>query len=152
MPDQDCFICRKHRGEISIPGNAIYEDDLLYAGHASIREGEDTAYLGYLMLETQRHAPSLADLDVNEAATVGVLAARLAQALKATEGADHVYAFVMGDGVAHFHMHLIPRYPGTPREYYGPRIDEWPDAPRGGPAEMEALCERLRRWFERQES
>ncbi len=23
----DCFICRKHRGEISVPGGAIYEDE-----------------------------------------------------------------------------------------------------------------------------
>lgn len=150
MPDQECFICRKHQDTTSIPGGAIYEDDLLYAGHIQIQPDAESAYLGYLMLETKRHAPSLADLDVNEAATVGVLAARLAQALKATEGADHVYAFVLGDGVDHFHMHLVPRYPGTPRDYYGPRIDEWPEAPRGGPAEIAALCERLRNWFERQ--
>src|SRR6266571_4995755 len=26
----DCFICRKHRGEIVIPGGAIHEDELLY--------------------------------------------------------------------------------------------------------------------------
>ncbi len=47
----DCFICRKHRGEIMIPGGAIYEDDLLYAGHVGTQEGQ-AAYLGYIMVET----------------------------------------------------------------------------------------------------
>lgn len=30
----ECFVCQKHRGEIIIPGGAIYEDHLVYAGHA----------------------------------------------------------------------------------------------------------------------
>ena len=44
----------------------------------------------------------------------------------------------------HLHLHLIPRYPGAPREYWGMRVDEWPDAPRGEAAEIAALCEQLR--------
>ncbi|MDH5362623.1 MAG: HIT family protein, partial [Aigarchaeota archaeon] len=51
---RDCFVCRKHRGEITLPGGAIYEDPLVYAGHAQIREGQTTAYLGYLMAEPKR--------------------------------------------------------------------------------------------------
>ncbi len=47
----DCFICRKHRGEIVIPGGAIFEDDLLYAEHAGAQAGQ-AAYLGYIMVET----------------------------------------------------------------------------------------------------
>jgi hypothetical protein len=42
------------------------------------------------------------------------------------------------------HVHVLPRYPGAPREYWGVRVDEWPDAPRGGPAEMADVCARLR--------
>ncbi len=34
-----------------IPGGAIYEDDLLYAGHVGTQEGQ-AAYLGYIMVET----------------------------------------------------------------------------------------------------
>lgn len=144
MSDQECLICRKHAGAISVPGGAIYTDDLLYVGHVQPAE---TAYLGHLLIETKRHVATLDGLDVNEAATVGVLAARLAQALKATEGADHVYAFVLGDAVPHFHLHIVPRYPGTPHDYYGPRVDDWPEAPRGGPDEIAALCARVRRWL-----
>lgn len=57
----DCLICRKHRGEVSAPGGAIYQDDLVYAGHAHIPEGPSTAYLGYLMAEPKRHTPDLVD-------------------------------------------------------------------------------------------
>ena len=55
---EDCFICRKHRGLETVPGGALYEDDIVYAGHAQIRPGQETAYLGYLMAETKRHVPS----------------------------------------------------------------------------------------------
>jgi diadenosine tetraphosphate (Ap4A) HIT family hydrolase len=139
-----CFICRKHQAEVEIPGGAIYEDDLVYAGHAQMRDGQATAYLGYLMIEPKRHVAGLADLDDKEAAALGLLASRISRALKASEGAEHVYAFVLGDHVPHLHLHLVPRYPGAPREYWGVRVDEWPEAPRGGPREMAALCERLR--------
>jgi histidine triad (HIT) family protein len=140
----DCFVCRKHRGEIGVPGGAIYEDALVYAGHVQIREEKAVAYLGHLMVEPKRHAPGLADLTDTEAQALGLLVAHLSRALKASAGAEHVYAFVLGDHVAHLHIHLIPRYPGAPREYWGVRVDEWPDAPRGGADEIAKLCIRLR--------
>lgn len=143
----DCFICRKHRGEVSIPGGVIYKDDLVYAGHAQIREGQSTTYLGYLMAETKRHAPGLADLTDAEAQALGLLVARLSRALKACEGAEHVYAFVLGDGVPHVHVHVVLRYPDAPREYWGVHVDEWAAAPHGGPQEMAALCARLRAYL-----
>jgi len=59
-----------------------------------------------------------------------------------------VYTFVIGDGVPHFHMHVVPRYPGAPREYWGVHVDEWPGAPRGGPPEIVALCARLHLYLE----
>ena len=67
---------------------------------------------------------------------------RLAKALE-KEGAEHVYAFTFNH-VPHHHVHVVARYPGTPHEFWGPRVDEWPDAPRGGEAEIAALCNRLR--------
>ena len=140
----DCFICRKHRGDVSVPGGAIYEDDLVYVGHAQIREGQTVAYLGYLMVEPKRHAPGLPDLTDSEAQALGLWVARMSRALKATEGAQHVYAFVLGDAVPHLHIHVVPRYPGAPREYWGVHVDEWPGAPHGGLQEITDLCARLR--------
>jgi diadenosine tetraphosphate (Ap4A) HIT family hydrolase len=123
--DPGCFICRKHRGEVLLPGGAIAQDDVVYVGHAPIRPGQSAAYLGYLMVEPRRHAPGLEDLDDHEAHVLGSWMARLSRALVATERADHVYAFVIGDAVPHVHVHVVARYP----------------------AEIETVCARLRDWL-----
>ncbi len=144
----DCLICQKQRGEWQVPGGAIYRDALIYSSHAHFQESEKTAYLGWLVVETRRHVPGLADLTDAEGQAIGLLAARLSRALRELQGAEHVYAFVVGHGVPHLHVHLLPRYPGTPREYWGVRIDEWPQAPRGNQTEIEILCARIRAYWE----
>lgn len=146
----DCFICRKHRREIEVFGGPIYEDDLLYAAHIGYiqPQEEKDIYLGYLMVEPKRHAPGLADLTDVEAQAIGLLVTRLSRALKATEGAEHIYAFVLGHHVPHLHIHVVPRYPDAPHEYWGIHVDEWPGAPRGGPQEIVALCKRIRVFLE----
>ena len=147
----DCLICRKQRGDFYVPGGAIYADDLVYCSHAHLSGDQPAVYLGWLTVETRRHAPGLADLTNEEGQELGKLIARLSRALRAITNAEHVYAFVLGHGVPHLHVHLIPRYPGTPREYWGVRIDEWPQAPRGDAQQVSALCDQLRA-FLRQEA
>jgi hypothetical protein len=41
MDEMDsCFSCRKHKGQEIVPGGAIYEDELVFSGHAwSVEEG-----------------------------------------------------------------------------------------------------------------
>jgi len=58
-----CSVCRKHSGEVTVPGGAIYEDDLVHMSHAQLWQDEVEHYLGHLFVETQRHVPGLADLD-----------------------------------------------------------------------------------------
>ena len=96
------------------------------------------------MVEPKRHARGLGDLSDDEAAAIGRLANRLARVLKEAESAEHVYAFVFGAGIPHLHVHLAPRYPNTPREYWGPRLVEWSEAPRVNEPQMRALVTRLR--------
>lgn len=72
--------------------------------------------------------------------------ARLSRALVAVLGADHVYAFVIGDHVRHVHVHVVARCLCAQPVYRGPRVDEWPEAPRGGAPEIDGLYERLRAW------
>jgi histidine triad (HIT) family protein len=143
----ECFVCRKHRGEISVPGGVIYEDDLIYVSHAQPWGDEEDHYLGHLFVEPKRHAPGLADLTEEEAQAIGLHTTRLARALMHTEGVEHVYSFVIGDGVPHVHIHVIGRYPGAPREYWGPKVDEWPQAPRGGETEIEQVTARIRTYL-----
>ena len=139
-----CFVCEKHRGTIEVPGGPLVEDELVYASHGIVPPGHSTAYLGTLFVEPKRHAPGLADLTEAEAERVGLWTSRLARALVRSERAEHVYSFVLGQHVDHLHVWLVPRYPGTPPEYAPMRLFEWPDAPRGGPDDIAALCARLR--------
>lgn len=142
--DPDCLICRKQRGKFSFPGGPVYQDDLVFASHAHLSSEETEQYLGWLVLETRRHTPDLASLNEREAQRVGAVARLIARALETELEAEKVYAFIIGEGVAHFHMHLVPRYPGTPREYWGVRVDQWPDAPRAGERAIAELCDKLR--------
>jgi histidine triad (HIT) family protein len=142
---ENCFICNKHAMGDAAECGVIWSDDLVYAGHCGLSGGENI-HLGWIMVEPRRHVGELGDLTGEEAAAIGVLCSRLARALCVSEGAEHVYSFVFGDGVAraHLHVHLMPRYPGTPREYWQQRVVEWPDGPRGGVGAVRALSQRLR--------
>ena len=73
-------------------------------------------YLGYIFVEPRRHVPELGDLTAQEAASFGRVTAIASAGLRDATRADHIYAAVIGHGIEHLHLHLIARYPGTPRE------------------------------------
>jgi diadenosine tetraphosphate (Ap4A) HIT family hydrolase len=145
---EECVVCRKHRGQVMVAGGSIYEDELIFVSHAQLWGDETKHYLGHLFIEPKRHVAELADLTEQEAQLIGLFTTRAAQALMHTEKVEHVYSFVIGDGVPHVHVHVIGRYPGAPREYWGPRVDEWPGAPHGDEAEIEGVSKRIRQYFE----
>jgi diadenosine tetraphosphate (Ap4A) HIT family hydrolase len=144
---EECFVCCKHRGQEAVPGGPIYQDEILFVSHAQLWGDETEHYLGHLFVEPKRHVAELADLSDAEAQAIGLFTTRVARALMETLGVEHVYSFVIGDGVPHVHVHVIGRYPGAPREYWGPRVDEWPDAPHGGEGEIEKVAERVRSYL-----
>ena len=119
--DDTCLVCQKHRGEISLPGGAIIENELTFVTHAQFFGDEKDHYLGHLFVEPKRHVAEIGDL-TEEAREVGYQVSRAAKALMATLGMEHVYSFVIGDGVPHVHVHVIGRYPGAPRAYWGPKV------------------------------
>jgi histidine triad (HIT) family protein len=150
----DCFVCRKHRDRGPLmPGGPAAEDDLVLVSHIVTPEvmgrGGTSAYLGHLFVEPRRHAPGLSDLTGAEARSVGWWCARASLALREVAGAEHVYAAVVGDAVPHLHIHLLPRYPGTPREYWWTKVDQWPQARRGDAAQIAALVGELRSYLAR---
>lgn len=139
----DCFICEKHRQRDEAQGGVLFEDELVYVGHVHALDGP-TAYRGYLMVEPKRHAPGLGDLTDEEAEAIGRVTNRVARLQRETLGAEHVYSFIYGDGVPHRHVHLAPRSPGTPTEYWGHRLQRWPEAPNVDPEQMRELVTELR--------
>jgi diadenosine tetraphosphate (Ap4A) HIT family hydrolase len=71
------------------------------------------------VLTSERHARAWYDLEPGPLAALGPLAARVMNAQREALGAEHVYAFAIGDVLRHFHLHLVPRYPDTPERLRG---------------------------------
>jgi len=142
--EDSCFVCRKHRGELRMPGGNLYEDDLVCASHGELPDGKTHTYPGVLFVEPRRHVPGMAGLTRAEAERVGLVASRLARALETCAGAEHTYLAVLGHHVSHLHVWIVPRYPGTPPDVFGLDVLRWPDRPRADVTELEQLCGRLR--------
>ncbi|MFV8830353.1 HIT family protein [Alkalihalobacterium sp. APHAB7] len=144
---ESCFICDKHKGKVQTAGSVIYEDEYVYVGH--IDNNGKPNYLGHLMIDLKRHVPTLAEMNAEEAKVFGVTMARLSQALKATEQAEHVYALVSGNAVPHLHLHLVARYPNTPEQYWGPfAVYDAPNARMGSNQDVIEVCNRIKCFLE----
>jgi diadenosine tetraphosphate (Ap4A) HIT family hydrolase len=140
-----CLVCRELDGGIDVPGGFLWDDGLVAAYHSPpVPDRNPAPYLGHLQVVTHRHVARLGDLSDEEGGAVGRAAARLASALTAAGGAEWVYSAVIGTGVPHFHLHLLPRYAGTPRGVAWHAVDEWDRGRHGGAAEIDELAERLR--------
>ena len=145
-----CLVCREVAGEIELPGGRLWEDEHAVGFHVPPVEevGNPLAnphpYLGHLLIVTRRHVARFGDLSEEEGAAIGRAATRLARVLTVAGGAEWVYSAVIGRAVAHFHLHLLPRYPGTPEEIAWHAVDEWEGGRHGGAEEIAAVVQRLR--------
>ena len=147
--ESDCLVCQKHWGIIPIPGGPIFENDLIFISHALLYKEEREHYLGHIFIETKRHIAELSQLTQDETQIIGIYRQRIAQAMMDTLGMVHIYAFVIGDGVPHFHEHVIGRYPNTPREFWGVKVDEWVQVPHGGKEEIAKINILMRDYLNR---
>jgi len=135
MAQEKCLICEKH-GQSTFE---IFRDAFLVVNHFVPHPDENDNYLGYYMIESRRHFKGIYDATDEEAAAIGQMMRALGKAMKTVLNAAHVYSFVMGDGIDHLHVHMVARYAAAPREYYGPKVDEWPSAPRGGAESVQKI-------------
>jgi len=105
----NCAACRIVAGTELPPGGVVHREEGLalhaLAGPSPLR--------GWLVLTSEVHARAWPDLPPRVLGALGPLAARVMRAQRAILGAEHVYAFAIGDVVQHFHLHLVPRYAGT---------------------------------------
>lgn len=137
---KDCLICQKHINKTDI----VYQDDFVSVSHMTRRMDEADNYLGYYMVESMRHFKGMYDAADDEMAAIGKMLKALSKAMMDVLDAAHVYAFIMGDGIPHFHVHVVARYKDAPREYWGPKVDDWPDAPRGTIDDVRTMNEKIR--------
>jgi diadenosine tetraphosphate (Ap4A) HIT family hydrolase len=102
-----CTICRGPEGDAEL-GRVQVWDDVLWRLTMST-SGYTT---GFAYLEPKRHIPHVTDLDGDEAATFGFVMARVTSALKSATGAELVWVYIFGGGIAHLHVHLAPHREG----------------------------------------
>ncbi|HYG66305.1 MAG TPA: HIT family protein [Anaeromyxobacteraceae bacterium] len=112
----DCPACAFLSGLSEPPPGGILSRSGGFALHAV---AGPSPLPGWLVLTSERHVRAWYDLDDAEAAALGPLARRVMAAQRAALGAEHVYAFAIGDVLRHFHLHLVPRYAGTPERLRG---------------------------------
>lgn len=140
----ECMICDKHKDFQRVTGNPILQRDGLVVAHFPVIESVP-ATRGHLIIEPLRHLVNPTELSDNEAAALGLLIRDGIGLLTAKLGAEHVYVVRINDKVAHFHTHLVPRFAGTPKDFWGPKIMDWAGATKIGLAEVQQLSELLRK-------
>jgi diadenosine tetraphosphate (Ap4A) HIT family hydrolase len=97
------------------PGGLIFETPLFVA-HALLAP---CPIEGWVVLAPRRHARWWWELTDEESRELGPLARMILLAQRKTLGAEHGYAFAIGDVLQHMHLHLVPRYAGTPKHLRG---------------------------------
>jgi diadenosine tetraphosphate (Ap4A) HIT family hydrolase len=112
---EPCLGCAVARGEHPTPGGFAWRGE----GWAVHAVAAPSPIAGWLVATSARHARAFYELDDGEAAALGRLCARVARAQREALGAEHVYAFAIGDALRHCHVHLVPRYAGTPARLRG---------------------------------
>lgn len=138
----DCFICKKHRAPEEYIGRIIFEHGGLTLSHFP-SVPDEKAVEGWLIVEPRRHICHMSELNDTEASALGLMLSKGERVIKEVLGAEHVYLQRINDKVAHLHFHLIPRYPNTPKEYWGRRIHEYPGFKTLSLAQIRSLSEDL---------
>jgi len=96
-----CELCGPY--EPSDRGRYVWEDQ-----HWRLWTRTAGPIPGYSFLTPKRHIPYITDLDGPEAGAFGEVLALLSSAVRDATGVELVHVHVFGDGVAHFHVHLVP--------------------------------------------
>lgn len=138
-----CLVCDEIDGAVPVLGGHLQDGDMLTVFHCPVIPPATDVFAGYLFVVPRRHATGFADLEDAEAAAIGVAVARWSRALEAA-GAEHVYVLRLGHAVPHLHVHLVPRWPGTPDDVSWMHADDWPGARRVDSAGAATVVDQLR--------
>src|SRR5919202_3901742 len=104
---ENCILCRGAEADKELGVVQVWEDS-----YWRLTTSLEAEVLGFSYLEPKRHIPYITELDGEEARTFGEVLAQLTTALREETGAELVYVYVFGGGVAHLHVHLAPHRTG----------------------------------------
>jgi histidine triad (HIT) family protein len=112
MPVMDpCYFCELARGQQF--WNVLVEDPLTM----TVLNGKQFEP-GQSIVFPKRHAPTLLDLTAHEAAAVMLAAQRIGAAIARAHSPEAMLLYqnngiLSGQEVPHFHLHVVPRTPGS---------------------------------------
>ncbi|ABF89995.1 conserved hypothetical protein [Myxococcus xanthus DK 1622] len=144
MPDvldvnDPCLGCAIVRGETRPVGGVIARaPGLVLHGVAG-----PSPVPGWVVISSARHVRAWYDLEPDAASELGPFAARVMRAQREVLGAEHAYAFAIGDVLRHFHLHLVPRYSQTPQRLWGRAAFDAPASDHLPAQELEAAAQAL---------
>ncbi len=134
----DCIFCAIVKGEA--PASFTHQDDSVVA----FMDIQPITH-GHMLVVPREHAVLMKDVNETAAMRAFWVARRMAAIARHTLGASGVNLIVM-DGeaafqdVPHFHVHVIPRYPGDGFGLTFPKSYETPP----GRAELETIAAAIR--------
>jgi diadenosine tetraphosphate (Ap4A) HIT family hydrolase len=142
----DCYTCRHNElPAATLPSRErVFDDGVWRVAHAL-----SAALPGWMVVLPRRHVLSMAELNAEEAASLGPLLAALSRALERTRAARKAYVafFAEAPGFEHLHVHVIPRGADLPADRRGPQVFSYLSQPveeRVSSAEMDSLADRIR--------
>ena len=103
--DNNCIFCKVGKGEI--PHNRISENENFVA-FLDIHPLSK----GHTLIIPKKHVVWMQETDDDTISKIFVFSKKLMQKIKSGLNCDYVQVVVEGENVAHFHIHLIPRYSG----------------------------------------
>ncbi len=146
-PDFDaCLACRIVEGDVVPPGGVVLRT------HGFVVHGfaERSPLPGWLVVTAARHTRAVYELNEVEAEVLGPLTVRVMKAQRAALGAEHVYAFAIGDLLHHTHLHLVPRFSDTPARLRGRGCFDFGPADAVPEEKIEAAAQAVRAFLEAQ--
>jgi histidine triad (HIT) family protein len=139
-----CSVCERQRNKENLPAGPVYSDHLIFVTHFPLLTSEPAHY-GHIILELRRHITRPSEMTNEEAQSVGLWTKIISSFLEGEAGAEHVYIVRIGDKTPHLHFHFVPRYPGTPQEFWGPLLWQWTGSKKASAQEMIAFTERFKK-------
>jgi histidine triad (HIT) family protein len=116
-----CYACHDLKtGELFHDQDVVFEDS-----HFRVALDLSPRMRGHTIVLYKPHREDFSELTAEEAGRVFAFCVLVARAIKEGLGAEKVYLNTMCDGgINHFHLQLLPRYPGDPlgsKRFVAPR-------------------------------
>jgi diadenosine tetraphosphate (Ap4A) HIT family hydrolase len=117
MTDQCALCSANEKSEADLPPRErVFNGD-----HWRVAVHE-SALPGWLLVISKRHIPSLADMNAEEAASLGSVLSNGTTALGETVGSLRTYAMMFAEATAHVHFNLVPRMADIPDHLKGAAV------------------------------